>query len=91
MGQVAICQKVYYNPGDDIFSMNLDGMKKCDGAKPLGYCIAFTQVFGKEIAKTGKGSIVNISSMNSKRAVTKVLGYNMGKAAMDCYNPMVCR
>jgi NAD(P)-dependent dehydrogenase (short-subunit alcohol dehydrogenase family) len=24
--------------------------------------------------------------MNSKSAVTKVLGYNMGKAAVDCYN-----
>ncbi len=23
--------------------------------------------------------------MNSKRAVTRVLGYNMGKAAVDCY------
>lgn len=24
--------------------------------------------------------------MNSKRAITRVLGYNMGKAAVDCYN-----
>ena len=24
--------------------------------------------------------------MNSKRAITKVLGYNMGKAGVDCYN-----
>jgi NAD(P)-dependent dehydrogenase (short-subunit alcohol dehydrogenase family) len=43
-------------------------------------------VFGEAIAKTGKGSIVNISSMNSKRAITRLLGYNMGKAAIDCYN-----
>ena len=45
-----------------------------------------TQVFGEAIAQTGKESIVNISSMNSKKAITKVLGYNMGKAAVDCYN-----
>ena len=38
------------------------------------------------MAASGGGSIVNISSMNSKRAITKVLGYNMGKAAVDCYN-----
>jgi NAD(P)-dependent dehydrogenase (short-subunit alcohol dehydrogenase family) len=44
-----------------------------------------TQVFGEAIAANGKGSIVNISSMNSKRAITRVLGYNMGKAAVDCY------
>jgi NAD(P)-dependent dehydrogenase (short-subunit alcohol dehydrogenase family) len=72
-------------PEEDIFSMNLDGMKKVMDLNLWGTVLP-TQVFGAAIAKTGKGSIVNISSMNSKRAVTKVLGYNMGKAAMDCYN-----
>jgi len=72
-------------PEDDIFKMNLDGMKKVMELNLWGTILP-TQVFGEEIAKTGKGSIVNISSMNSKRAVTKVIGYNMGKAAMDCYN-----
>ncbi|MFB9844525.1 SDR family oxidoreductase [Mucilaginibacter ginsenosidivorans] len=72
-------------PDEDIFSMNLDGMKGVMELNLWGTLLP-TQVFGEEIAKTGKGSIVNISSMNSKRAVTKVLGYNMGKAAMDCYN-----
>jgi NAD(P)-dependent dehydrogenase (short-subunit alcohol dehydrogenase family) len=43
------------------------------------------QIFGPEIAKTGNGSIVNISSVSSKRALTRVLGYSMGKAAVDCY------
>ncbi|MBK0379664.1 SDR family oxidoreductase [Mucilaginibacter segetis] len=72
-------------PGEDIFSMNLQGMKKVMGLNLWGTLLP-TQVFGEAIAKTGKGSIVNISSMNSKRAITKVLGYNMGKAAVDCYN-----
>ena len=72
-------------PGDDIFSMNIAGMRKVMEINLYGTLIP-TQVFGKAIAKTGKGSIVNISSMNSKRAITKVLGYNMGKAAVDCYN-----
>lgn len=72
-------------PGEDIFKMNLEGMKKVMDLNLWGTILP-TQVFGGEIAKTGKGSIVNISSMNSKRAVTRVLGYNMGKAAMDCYN-----
>jgi NAD(P)-dependent dehydrogenase (short-subunit alcohol dehydrogenase family) len=72
-------------PEQDIFNMNMDGMKKALDLNLWGTLLP-TQVFGEAIAKTGKGSIVNISSMNSKRAVTKVLGYNMGKAAVDCYN-----
>ncbi|MGZ3839067.1 MAG: SDR family oxidoreductase [Flavisolibacter sp.] len=72
-------------PGEDIFKMNLEGMKKVMDLNLWGTILP-TQVFGEEIAKTGGGSIVNISSMNSKRAITKVLGYNMGKAAVDCYN-----
>ncbi|RWY53674.1 SDR family oxidoreductase [Mucilaginibacter gilvus] len=71
-------------PDEDLFSMKMDGMKKVADLNLWGTLIP-TQVFGREIAKTGKGSIVNISSMNSKSAVTKVLGYNMGKAAVDCY------
>ncbi|WP_114938876.1 SDR family oxidoreductase [Mucilaginibacter endophyticus] len=72
-------------PDEDIFKMNIEGMKKVMDLNLWGTLIP-TQVFGEAIAQTGKGSIVNISSMNSKRAITKVLGYNMGKAAVDCYN-----
>lgn len=71
-------------PDDDIFSMNLEGMKKVMEVNLWGTLYP-TQIFGEAIAQTGKGSIVNISSMNSKRAITRVLGYNMGKAAVDCY------
>jgi NAD(P)-dependent dehydrogenase (short-subunit alcohol dehydrogenase family) len=72
-------------PNESIFSMNIEGMKKVTEINLWGTIIP-TQVFGEAIAKSGRGSIVNISSMNSKRAITKVLGYNMGKAAVDCYN-----
>jgi NAD(P)-dependent dehydrogenase (short-subunit alcohol dehydrogenase family) len=72
-------------PDEDIFKMNIAGMKTVMDLNTWGTIIP-TQVFGEAIAQTGKGSIVNISSMNSKRAITKVLGYNIGKAAVDCYN-----
>lgn len=71
-------------PEESVFSMNIEGMKKVMDINLWGTVIP-TQVFGDAIAKSGRGSIVNISSMNSKRAITKVLGYNMGKAAVDCY------
>jgi NAD(P)-dependent dehydrogenase (short-subunit alcohol dehydrogenase family) len=73
------------NPEDNIFKMNLEGMRSTMDLNLWGTIIP-TQVFGEAIAATGKGSIVNISSMNSKRAITKVLGYNMGKAGVDYYN-----
>ena len=70
---------------ESVFNMNMEGMRKTLDINLWGTVIP-TQVFGEAIAASGKGSIVNISSMNSKRAITKVLGYNMGKAAVDCYN-----
>ncbi|MBN9352011.1 MAG: SDR family oxidoreductase [Chitinophagaceae bacterium] len=73
-------------PDQDLFKMNLEGMKKVMDLNTWGTIIP-SQIFGEAIAQTaGEGSIVNISSMNSKRAITRVLGYNMGKAAVDCYN-----
>lgn len=72
-------------PGQDIFKMNMAGMKKVMELNLWGTVIP-TQIFGEVIAAGEGGSIVNISSMNSKRAITRVLGYNMGKAAVDCYN-----
>lgn len=71
-------------PEESIFKIKMDGMKTVLDLNLWGTLIP-TQVFGEAIAETGRGSIVNISSMNSKKAVTKVLGYNMGKAAVDCY------
>jgi len=71
-------------PDADIFSMNLDGMRKAMELNLWGTIIP-TQVFGAAMASSGGGSIVNISSVSSVQAVTKVLGYSMGKAAVDCY------
>ncbi|MCC3159780.1 SDR family oxidoreductase [Hymenobacter sp. 15J16-1T3B] len=73
------------DPAADVFRMNLAGMKRVMELNIWGAVLP-TQVFGEALAQSGGGSIVNISSMNSKRAITKVLGYNMGKAALDCYN-----
>lgn len=72
-------------PDADIFNMNLEGLKSVMDLNLWGTILP-TQVFGEALAANASASIVNISSMNSKRAVTKVLGYNIGKAAVDCYN-----
>lgn len=72
-------------PDEDLFKMNLAGMKQVMDLNLWGTILP-TQVFGPSIAQTGSGSIVNISSMNSKRAISRVLGYNLGKAGVDYYN-----
>ena len=72
-------------PDEDLFKMNLAGMKQVMDLNLWGTILP-TQVFGPSIAETRSGSIVNISSMNSKRAISRVLGYNLGKAGVDYYN-----
>ena len=71
-------------PDDDIFEMNIAGMKKAMELNVWGTVIP-TKIFGKQMAIQGGGSLVNISSVNSKKAVTRVMGYNMGKASIDYY------
>lgn len=41
------------------------------------------QVFGRAMAKAGRGSIVNISSMNSIRPLTRIPAYSAAKAAVS--------
>lgn len=69
---------------DDIFDVNMDGMRQALDLNLWGTLLP-CQIFGREMVKNGKGSIINISSMSPKRVITKVLGYSMAKAAIDCY------
>jgi NAD(P)-dependent dehydrogenase (short-subunit alcohol dehydrogenase family) len=67
-----------------VFGLDFDALKRAMDLNLWGTLLP-TQVFGPELLKNGKGSIVNISSMSAKRAITRVLGYSLGKAAIDCY------
>lgn len=71
-------------PEDDIFSINVEGMKKALDVNLWGTVLP-TQIFGKSIAENGGGSIVNISSVSAKRTLTKVLGYSLSKAAVELF------
>lgn len=71
-------------PTASVFDLNIDSLKQVVDLNLFGTVMP-TQVFGAEIAKNGCGSIVNISSMASQKAITKVLGYSMAKSAIDGY------
>lgn len=71
-------------PADDIFSLSASGLKKAMDLNVWG-TVTPTLIFGKAIAETGGGSIVNISSVSVERALTKVAGYSMGKAAIELF------
>ena len=71
-------------PDQDIFRLDFAALKEVMNLNLFGTMLP-TQIFGEEIARLGKGSIVNISSMASQRVITKVLGYSMAKSAIDCY------
>lgn len=71
-------------PDHDIFQLDFNALKQVMDLNLFGTMLP-TQIFGEEIAKQKKGTIVNISSMTSQRVVTKVLGYSIAKSAIDCY------
>jgi len=71
-------------PDADIFSMNMNGMKKALELNVWGTLLP-TQIFGPAFVQQQSGSIVNISSVSTVRPLTKVLGYSMAKAAIDAY------
>lgn len=71
-------------PGEDIFSMNMCAIEKAVNLNLMGTILP-TQIFGKSISIQSSGSIINISSVSSSNALTRVLGYSLGKSAIDCY------
>src|SRR5688572_25485316 len=76
-------------PGKDIFEVDIDALKRAFDLNLFGTILPVT-VFGKSLLASGKGSIVNISSMAAQSAITRVLGYSMAKAAIDNYTRWMC-
>ena len=71
-------------PEQNIFKLDFKALQDVINLNLFGTMLP-TQVFGEVLADQGRGSIVNISSMASQRAITKVLGYSLAKTAIDSY------
>lgn len=66
------------------FDVKLDALQKVIALNLFGGAILPAQVFGKNMAEnTEGGSIINISSMNALRPLTRIPGYSAAKAAVS--------
>jgi NAD(P)-dependent dehydrogenase (short-subunit alcohol dehydrogenase family) len=66
------------------FDLPLSALEKVVGLNLFGGAILPSQVFGKDMIKNQDGgSIINISSMNAFRPLTRIPGYSAAKAAVS--------
>ena len=70
-------------PGDMVgfFDLDLEVFESVIKTNTLGTVIP-VRAFAKQMAKEGRGSILNFASMNSTRPLTRVPAYAMSKAAV---------
>ncbi len=64
------------------FGLKIEGFRKVFDLNFVGTLLP-AMVFGEEMVKSGKGSIVNISSMNSYKPLTKIPAYSAAKSAVN--------
>lgn len=69
-------------PGSSFFDLPVEGMEPVIALNLQGTLLP-SQIFGAAMAQAGRGCIVNISSMAAQRALTRVVGYGVAKAAVD--------
>lgn len=64
------------------FDIPADALQFVFNLNILGTILS-TQVFGEVMTKKGKGSIINISSMNAYRPLTNIVAYSAAKAGIN--------
>jgi NAD(P)-dependent dehydrogenase (short-subunit alcohol dehydrogenase family) len=67
-----------------IFDMKIEELNKVTDLNLYG-TIYPSLVFGEVMANNGKGSIINISSMATYSALTRVLGYSVAKTGINIF------
>jgi NAD(P)-dependent dehydrogenase (short-subunit alcohol dehydrogenase family) len=67
-----------------IFDMDMDAYRKVVDVN-LNGTVYPCLVFGKSMAESGSGSIVNLSSMSTFNALSRVPGYSMAKSGVEIF------
>ncbi|MDF2685577.1 MAG: D-mannonate oxidoreductase [Clostridia bacterium] len=72
------------NDETDFFNLSEEAMQKVVSLNLFGGAVMPCQIFGKDMVKNKDGGIIiNISSMNSFRPLTRIPGYSAAKAAVS--------
>jgi NAD(P)-dependent dehydrogenase (short-subunit alcohol dehydrogenase family) len=74
--------KATTNPQQSFFNLDEDGLRFVSDLNLLGTILP-SQVFGKRMAERKEGVILNISSMNAFRPLTRIPAYSAAKAAVS--------
>jgi len=69
-------------PGKEFFDLPADAVRWVFDLNFIGTFLP-SQVFGKAMCANGRGNIINISSMNALRPLTKIPAYSAAKAAVS--------
>lgn len=69
-------------PQQEVFDLDIDAYSEVVDLNLQGSVLP-TLIFGRAFRETGKGCVINFSSMSSEQAITRVLGYSNAKAAID--------
>jgi len=71
-----------FNWDDSFFGLETEGFQKVFDLNFLGTMLP-TMVFTKEMVEAGQGSVINISSMNGFKPLTKIPAYSAAKSAIN--------
>lgn len=71
-------------PEQPFFGLSTDALRQVVDLNLLGTIVP-SQVFGESMAHAGSGCIVNISSMASQRALTRIGAYGAAKAGVESF------
>ncbi len=82
----ATCKVEQMSCGDDLadtfYGLDLSGFDQVFDLNFKGTLLA-TKIFTKDMVASGKGNVLNISSMNSIRPLTKIPAYSAAKGAIN--------
>ncbi len=71
-------------PDQDLFELSMEDFDAVTRLNLHGTVLP-TFLFAEPMTARGRGSIINISSMASQRALTRVVGYSAAKAGIDSF------